>query len=142
MAGRRKLNIREQAAWMRNDLPRFRTEISGRVLVCRGVLQPTPLSREYSVVVQYQFGFRPRVFVPGGQLRRLSAEEPIPHTYADDEPCLYYPKYNEWRAEMKLATSIVSWLALWLMYYEIWSATGEWLGGGIEHKPAERMDEK
>ena len=34
---------------------------------------------------------------------------------------------------MKIATSIVSWLVLWLYYYEIWRVTGEWLGGGIPH---------
>ena len=137
MSGRPRLNVREQAAWMRNGLPRFRTEVSGRTLISRGKLQPTPLSREYSIVIQYEFGHRPRVFVPGGQLHRRVEGESIPHTYADDEPCLYYPKYGEWTSDMKIATSIVRWLALWLMYYEIWSATGEWLGGGIEHKPAE-----
>ena len=39
---------------------------------------------------------------------------------------------------MKIATSIVSWLAVWLVYYEIWRTTGEWLGGGIEHISVEK----
>jgi hypothetical protein len=138
MGSPRRLNVREQAAWMRHHLPIFRTEVEGRELVCRGVLRPTALSREYNVVIHYEFGYRPRVFIPGGQLQRRAENEPIPHTYADDEPCLYYPKNVEWRSDMKIATSVVSWLSLWLMYYEIWRATGEWQGGGIEHKAEEK----
>jgi hypothetical protein len=134
----RRLNVREQAAWMRNHFPHFRAEVTGRELICQGSIRPTPLSREYKVIIQYEFGYRPRVFVPGGQLRRRDQGEPIPHTYADDEPCLYCPANAEWTSEMKIATSIVGWLALWLMYYEIWSATGEWQGGGIEHKTEEK----
>jgi hypothetical protein len=34
---------------------------------------------------------------------------------------------------MKISASVVGWLAHWLHYYEIWYATGEWLGGGIDH---------
>lgn len=133
MIRRARLNVHEQAAWMRHHLPHFRSTVRGRELVCRGVLQPTPLSREYKVVIQYELGQRPRVFVPGGQLQPRTKNEPIPHTYADDEPCLYDPKNCEWRPDMKIATSIVSWLSLWLTYYEVWRATGDWQGGGVEH---------
>jgi hypothetical protein len=34
---------------------------------------------------------------------------------------------------MLLATSIVPWLLAWLIDYELWLATGEWLGGGMPH---------
>ena len=138
MNGKRRLNIREQAAWMRYNHPCFHTVVTGHELICRGTIQPTPLSREYWVIIHYEFGYRPRVFVPGGQLRRLDQGMPVPHTYAEYEPCLYYPANAEWTPEMKIATSIVSWLVLWLMYYEIWSATGEWLGGGIGHETEEK----
>jgi hypothetical protein len=37
---------------------------------------------------------------------------------------------------MKIATTIIPWLSLWLYYYEVWHATGEWMGGGIEHGDA------
>ena len=55
--------------------------------------------------------------------------------YAPDRPCLFYPAGREWRSDMKIATSIVPWLSLWLYYYEVWLATGEWEGGGISHEP-------
>ena len=36
--------------------------------------------------------------------------------------------------------TIVPWASLWLYYYEVWHATGEWLGGG-EH-PIARKKQK
>ena len=37
----------------------------------------------------------------------------------------------------KFAETIVPWACLWLYYYEVWHATGEWLGGGL-HPSARR----
>jgi hypothetical protein len=34
---------------------------------------------------------------------------------------------------MAVADTTVPWTALWLYHYEVWHATGEWLGGGIDH---------
>src|SRR5579859_4514960 len=127
---RRTLSVHEQVAWMRVYWPSFACSAARNKLVCRGSVQPTPLNEFYRFVIVYVVGHRPHVFVPG-QLRRRDPERRIPHTYSDDEPCLFYS--SEWRSDMKIATSIVSWLLLWLHYYEIWRATGEWLGGGIEH---------
>jgi hypothetical protein len=127
------LSLREQAAWMRTHLPHFVCTVTANELVCRGTVQPTPLGHHYRAVIVYVGGRRPRVFLPGGQIRRRNPEEPIPHTYSDEEPCLFYPNSSEWKSDMKLATSVVGWLIFWLHYYEIWLATGEWLGGGIDH---------
>ncbi|MDY0295864.1 MAG: hypothetical protein RB296_00975 [Acidobacteriota bacterium] len=32
---------------------------------------------------------------------------------------------------MIIAKTIVPWASEWLIFYELWLATGEWLGGGI-----------
>jgi hypothetical protein len=36
---------------------------------------------------------------------------------------------------MLVATTIMPWLLLWLTFYELWLATGVWLGGGTVHSP-------
>ena len=56
-----------------------------------------------------------------------------PHTYGPDQPCLFYPNSASWRSDMRLADKIVPWLSLWLAFYEMWRATGDWYGGGITH---------
>ena len=37
-----------------------------------------------------------------------------------------------------IANTIIPWTVEWLYYYELWQATGEWLGGG-EH-PENEID--
>jgi hypothetical protein len=85
----------------------------------------------------------PRVWVEDPELIPRSATEPIPHMYVADEhgparPCLYYWKAREWKAKQAIASTIVPWLQLWLVYYEIWHATGVWYGGGIDHTEIKR----
>lgn len=98
-----------------------------------GTLQPTPSSLSYSVTIVYEAGRRPASYVK--DLRLRPGAKRIPHTYEPDRPCLFYPAGREWRSDMKIATSIVPWLSLWLYFYEVWLATDEWEGGGISHEP-------
>lgn len=32
---------------------------------------------------------------------------------------------------MLLAKTILPWTAEWLLHYEVWLVTGEWVGGGV-----------
>ena len=52
--------------------------------------------------------------------------------YEQDRLCLYLPGTGEWTSDKPIALTIVPWTSLWLYFYEVWRATGEWLGGGIE----------
>ena len=127
-----ELSLREQGAWMRTFHPTFDSQLKSRVLICRGMVRPTPVSREYKLTVVAEAGKNPRVFVIG-QLKRRMPSEPIPHSYSLNEPCVYFPSAEEWRPDMKIATTIIAWASLWLAFYEGWLATGEWQGGGIAH---------
>jgi len=129
----RTLSIREQGAWMRHHYPRFKTTVTSRTLRSAGLLQPTPTSRSYEVIIFYEAGENLGAFVQG--LRTRADAKRIPHTYGPDQPCLFYPPGREWRSEMTIATTIIPWLSLWLYYYEVWLATGGWEGGGVDHEP-------
>ncbi len=64
----------------------------------------------------------PRIFLPK---RRSDV-----HVYgSDDTLCLYYP--GEWKGTELIAETIIPWTSEWLLYYEVWSVTGKWHGGGI-----------
>jgi hypothetical protein len=54
--------------------------------------------------------------------------ESLPHVYREGTLCLY--RKGEWSSAMLIANSIVPWASEWLLFYEIWLATGEWHGGG------------
>jgi hypothetical protein len=111
--------------------PQFQRQWERGVVTWTGTLQPTALSATYTVRVQYRLGNAPRVMIIWPQLRPRDDTKVIPHVYGLDRPCLYYPKFREWHPGASVAETIVPWTSLWLHYYELWHATGEWLGGGI-----------
>ena len=135
----RRLNVWQQSARMKLLHPGFDCRVRGNTLICRGYVQPTLLNARYRVRLEYQEGGTPEVWVEEPRLRRRDPDEMIPHTYDDDQPCLYRPRRQEWSSEKLIATTILPWLSLWLWYYESWLVTGEWQGGG-EHPPREGDD--
>ncbi len=136
------LGLPEQGARVRHRWPNLRCVISGPVLSCKGPVQPLPIGQSYQVRLAYRVNKWPRAYVDRPGLRRRDREPdlPIPHTYksktpGQERPCLFYPDRTVWRPDMGLATTIIPWLYEWLAHYELWHATGEWRGGGVDHVP-------
>ena len=125
------LSVRDQLAWVKQFHSSFDGLASGGTLRCVGWVQPTPLNQIYRVEIRYIYKEIPTAKVRDPELRRRVAGERIPHTYADDEPCLYLPGKRDWGPEKKIAMTIIPWLSVWLFYYEAWLGTGEWQGGGV-----------
>lgn len=121
--------------------PQFSVSVTARRAVWIGEVRPSALSESYRVQVVYEQGRRPRISVLSPKLRRREDDRPIPHTYPGDFLCLYFPPAREWHPNKFIAETIIPWISLWLFYYEGWLATGEWLGGGIEHGEGEKTSE-
>jgi hypothetical protein len=142
MAGRfaplRILGVRKQAMFLTARLPTFDSRVVGNSLVAIGKLQPSSLSETYTVRVSYQVGQNPRVEVLSPELQPRG-DEKIPHMYGQKRLCLYEPGLGYWTGEQQLADTIIPWASLWLFYYEIWHATGEWMGGG--HEPIDEDED-
>ncbi len=102
--------------------------------------RPTPLSREYTVIVEYWRGDDPRVFVKDPDIAALAGDraDDIPHVYRNPlRLCLYLPGSGEWDGTMRLDRTFVPWASVWLYYFEDWLGSNEWKGGGIhpnEHR--------
>lgn len=100
-----------------------------------GTIQPTALSKEYSVFVLYHFNKSPQVWIIGDELEKLD-DDNFPHKFEIHRKnkmvriCLY--RYSEFNSSKLIADTIIPWTIEWLYFYELWLATGEWLGGG-EH---------
>lgn len=113
-------------------------------LVWGGKIRPTAISQEYHVILTWELGWSPRVWVVGDNLQKLE-EADFPHKFHIDKEkkmvrlCLY--RYQEFNSSKYLSRTIIPWTIEWLYFYEIWLATGEWCGGG-EHPPeGERKDD-
>jgi hypothetical protein len=98
---------------------------------------PSPLSRLYSVRIEFIQGKTPEVFVDDPDLNLLAGDQPLPHVYDHRPPrlCLYLPRTTEWQPWMRLDQTIVPWIALWLFYFEEWLSSGDWKGGGRHPNP-------
>ena len=94
-----------------------------------GTIQPTQLSRCYTVEVLYSLGQFPEVRVID------PPPEPdedgfLPHTFSNKTLCLH--EDHEWRLDQLIPNTILPWAAEWLYFYEFWKVTGKWLGDGDE----------
>ena len=132
------LTLGQQMFRMKSICPRFRCALKRSCVTWTGAIQPTEISSTYLVRINYVLGRRPTVVVVDPPLQRRNGTEKIPHLFPDNDLCLYHPRYGEWLATMFIADTIVPWAALWLYYYEVWHATGEWLGGGEHPRVRER----
>lgn len=98
-------------------------------------LQPTESSIIYTIRLTAKQGSTVvSVYVIEPAIKKNENGKRVPHLYQDSSLCLYYPPNKEWVYTDSWAETIVPWTALWLYYYELWQATGKWLGGGIHGK--------
>ena len=97
-----------------------------------GRLQPCELSRVYTVQITYTRGRYPAIRILDPQLKR-DRDGFLPHTYDDRSLCLH--DAGQWADHMLIVDTIVPWAAEWLLHYEIWVATGEWLGDDNSDTP-------
>jgi hypothetical protein len=128
----KRIGLREQLAFMRLRWPMFDSHVRSGLLTCCGTLSPDAACARYDVSIEYRDNETPEVRVLAPELRRRSKEELIPHMFDQERLCLYLPGVREWTTSKQIAGTIVPWTSLWLFFYEVWYATGDWLGGGIE----------
>jgi hypothetical protein len=131
----RKITLAQQVQRMKSLHPQFSFKwLNRKSIVWRGKIQPSPINREYLIEIKYIFGERPDVTVLNPKLELAKDKSKLPHVFSGDRLCLYYWRFGEWNAGKFIAETIVLWSCFWLFYYEVWLATGEWFGGGVEHE--------
>jgi hypothetical protein len=130
--GQQGLTPVQQIPMMKKLYPEFSYHIRRSEVNWDGSLTPTDGSRIYRIKLTYKPHDRPRVWVIDPGLQNGHDDKPVLHIYPDGDLCLYQPFKREWRPNDYIAETIVPWTSLWLYYYEVWQAIGEWLGGG-EH---------
>ncbi|WP_243297749.1 hypothetical protein [Bacillus litorisediminis] len=137
-----KLSLSKQVIAMEKIFPDFKVTWKRNTVIWIGKLKPTEMSANYTVQVTYSLDMnQPEVIILSPKLQKRG-DEKIPHIYPGEKLCLFRPRKKEWTKEMFVADTIVPWTSLWLYYYEMWHATGEWLGGGEHFKVRGKKSEK
>lgn len=137
----KRLSILQQVAGLKSLYPEAICKYGRDNLIWTGDLQPTPMSTEYTIRVEYILGKHPKIYsctpltIPSGKK--------LPHVYCQKEQrlCLYYPRGADasWNVSKSIALTIIPWTSEWLFYYELWLATDKWLGGGIHTSGTEKI---
>lgn len=122
----------EQMVSIKRKFANFDVSLGVNSLCATGELQPTSRSNIYTVRINYHFKKSPEIYILKPQLVKNFKGDSIPHVYPNNRLCLFQPKYKEFKYVDFISDTIIPWTSLWLYYYEIWHATGDWLGGG-EH---------
>jgi hypothetical protein len=124
---------------MRRIWPTFEREPSAQGMHWVGRLQPKSQCYLVKVIWDEKWYDRPYVVLlePRLKPRTEGAWGSIPHLlYCDTDPelsglCLFDPDGNEWAPSDLIAETTIKWVSEWLLYYELWHLTGEWLAPGI-----------
>jgi hypothetical protein len=148
------LSVDEQDAEIRRLFPDFRlTAHADWIAVWEGPLRPA--SKTYRVRIVH---FRRTIFegwtlandyvtvhvvdpLVGAEM--LAYETLLPHIYWNDRNpawpalCLWDPKEMFWTPELSIATTLIPWTSEWLLFFEYWQISGEFLGPG-RHPPRRR----
>lgn len=128
----RSFSLGQQVAGMEAMWPQFqRQHWSASQVIWKGYLQPLEICNNYCVLISYKLQESPNVHVVSPKLEARQNGTPIPHVYPGNRLCLYFPGLGEWHPTKMLSHTIVPWTSLWLYYYEVWHATGNWKGGGV-----------
>lgn len=120
-------SLTRQAFALRARFPDATGRLTPGRFVWTGRLQPTPVSRVYTIRIVLSNGRFPCVEVIEPTLETRPGES-LPHVFDDGSLCLHLE--NEWTSAMLMADTTVPWTSEWLINYEIWKATGVWYGGG------------
>jgi len=141
---RKPLTAAQQFVNLRgNVVCRGRGELRAGRLIWRYSVAPSPVSRDYSIRIDFKQDHGPNIFVDRPDLHLLAGGRRIPHLYQQKPPrlCLYLPGAYEWQPWMRLDQTIVPWAALWLFYFEEWLASDAWKGGGLPPRVDDHHEE-
>jgi hypothetical protein len=124
-----------QQTSVKHWFPSFSSNFCRAAVTWKGQLQPRPGSPLYAISIKYRPGRPPLVRVLRPQIRRDA-----PHLYTDGYLCLYWPKDLSWNSSRLVGETVIPWAAQWLLFYELWLDTGEWLGPESPHRYPGKMN--
>lgn len=106
-----------------------------------GILRPKSVNYSIAILWHPKLSL-PYVRIIDPPLKPRSEEgfENIPHLIYDQENpqqsglCLFDPEGHEWSNVDLIAETTIPWTAEWLLYYELWHLTGDWLAPSVGYE--------
>jgi hypothetical protein len=136
-ANRRRFFI--QKALIEKFFPCFRCRYQQHErLECIGQITPAVYCPSYKILIRYRYEGVPTVWITDP----LITPSPDIHMYKDWSLCLYFPEDDRWKISDDVHKKIIPWVAEWLVFYELYVLTDNWLGPEAPHAPPEKNPEQ
>jgi hypothetical protein len=120
------MSLLRQAFALRSTFPESQVSVHGDTLTWIGQLRPSELSAPYTARITYTLRNYPQVRVLDPPI--IDEHEFVPHVYNTGDLCVYDD--HDWSPRLLLIDSIVAWTIEWLLFWELFLATGRWFGDG------------
>ena len=135
MVNKRTFTPIQQLGLLKHEFPSSKGSVTRGTMVWRYEFTPSALSDTYKLKIVYNANKYPKAYIESPKpLQLAEGAKQLPHTYdfsnGKQQLCLFWPAADEWNSSLSIATTIVHWAVQWMYYYEIWLATGTWMGGG------------
>lgn len=128
--------IGKERSLIANNYDYIECIIQGSVLFCYGEYQPTTESEIYKYRIKYNPKSRPVVHIKSHE---ISYNDDI-HMYPKDNSlCLYHKTDLAWDTSYNLYDTIIPWTHEWIVFYELYLITGEWLHPFVPHKRNDKI---
>lgn len=127
-----------QSILMRKHFPCFKCSLRRGVLECVGTITPCEDCDTYKIRIRLPRGGVPRVRILDPEIKPSRKI----HIYKEGDLCLYYYREQPWMDTDHLHEKIVPWTAEWLVYYELFRITGEWMGPEAPHDDEPKEQQK
>ena len=131
-------HLATQKFHMKRHFPCFECSLQNGVLECVGEITPCEECATYKIRIRLRRGFTPKVRVLEPKVQPSSKI----HTFSNGDLCLYDHRKHPWMTDDNLHEKIVPWTAEWLVYYELFLMTGEWLGPEAPHGETAKAEQK
>ncbi|MFD6165196.1 hypothetical protein ACFWFR_08395 [Oerskovia sp. NPDC060287] len=128
-----RTSLAVQALWLQRAFPEGTVRLQPSALVWRAHVRPLPSAGTYLLELRADGRTAPSIRVIDPDLVPDNHGR-IPHVYEDGSICV--AQAGDWRRSMLFVRTVVPWALEWLVFYEMWLATGIWMGDGDD-----RMDE-
>ncbi len=136
------LPARFQNQILKAMLPTNHSRVVRHTMHWIGQLEPLPICDTYTIQIDYTTGLRPLVKVLSPKLMLAPSARLIPHMFDQEFLCLFRLRNRHWDPAVAFNRNIIPWISMWLYYYEIWLASGDWLGGGEHPDPPSSTNNK
>lgn len=123
------LGLATQALWLKRLFPGAHIRLSRDRLVWQADLRPADGCETHSLRLDARTRTPPRIYVTAPELV-VDHNGCLPHVYGDGSLCV--ADVGDWRPDVLYVDSVIPWAMEWLVYYELWCATGVWYGDGPE----------